>query len=753
MICRKRMRRGLWVHMTIVLLSLVACVTTGDKNRYPANAPEEVRNYPPGGRFLIWNIANPVAIKALQEKAEAEPPDAGAKELLTKIKTIQATMVVAFEKIDKPTGITKFEDYTVPQARFRAMLIVSRQSGNDFFAELRKAEPVFCLPGDDKERATCIVARYDEVHRSFGEVSRLKPPPDLNVIYTPVMEPTLGGNEFMLSRDGREGHSLANEEKFPLMHDFVNNSNKGNGSKDASMKRVRHIVKRLTLEALRDHADDVTKTLDVGAYISRNISMGLVSDYFGFYPPDFYTQVQWSQNTQQSFFHNPLNFEPLNKLALAAGQEMQAYITKMLMPELKREMEFSRPAYDTVTQMIQGHAQFEKGGVDPMARVMANTIGLLVGAGETTNLAVTRSLYNLLTRPDILPQAIAAAKKANSRTATAVDNQLFDHYVWEALRFQPINPWVERRAFHDYSVTPVKEVVNGTDVPGTPVPIAEGTRVLVAMQSGMMDSKKYKDPTKFDITRPLGDYMHVSIDYHRCLGDDVALVMVPEIIKQVLINLPGLRLQMAPDKEGKMVAVPPNDPKGSPFPETWKLEFDSKSAEIKGPSSHMEEARAYLFGELASLADAAEQVSVIRNYVTHHDDFNRVRNPLARLDFPQTLANSAAIDELEKKMVAKVSRLGAPEFCVNATAVETFRSAKDLQAFCSLPFDFRACYFLQRTAALKSPQHAFDHCAFRAEAKDAAPGVFAKLKTLADSNPTFAFLKYYDFSATKRHRE
>jgi cytochrome P450 len=172
-------------------------------------------------------------------------------------------------------------------------------------------------------------------------------------------------------------------------------------------------------------------------------------------------------------------------------------------------------------------------------------MGTLVGGVETTSQAVVQILDQLFKRPKILEQAIAAAKTD--------DNHLLYQYCWEALRFNPINPFVVRRCARDY------KIARGTLRSAT---IKAGSLVFVSTRSAMRDGRQVPAASQFCIDRPPYHYLHMGHGMHTCLGDQLSQVQIPEIVKRIL-KLPNVRPSSAMDF------------KGGPFPESYSIEFDS----------------------------------------------------------------------------------------------------------------------------------------------------------------------------------
>jgi cytochrome P450 len=155
-----------------------------------------------------------------------------------------------------------------------------------------------------------------------------------------------------------------------------------------------------------------------------------------------------------------------------------------------------------------------------------------------------QTLDQLLRRP----KELAGAREA----IEAGDDHLFYRYCWEALRFNPINPFVARICVEDY------RIASGT---WRNRKIKSGSVVLVCTRSAMKDGRELPRARKFKLDRPDHHYLHLGYGLHRCLGDHVSKVQVPEIIKSLLV-------------QKNLRRVSEIDMAGGPFPERFVIGFD-----------------------------------------------------------------------------------------------------------------------------------------------------------------------------------
>jgi cytochrome P450 len=175
--------------------------------------------------------------------------------------------------------------------------------------------------------------------------------------------------------------------------------------------------------------------------------------------------------------------------------------------------------------------------------VRRNINGLIVGAVDTTSKAVTHVVHELLRRPGALTQAREAAQ--------AGDIDAVHGYAWDALRFRPHGPVLERHCGKDTTLGH-----GGTR-------IRAGSTVLVSVLSGMFDPAAFPRPGDLRRGRPLDRYLHFSHGMHTCFGLGINRVQIPELVAG-LLRLPDLR--RAPGSEGRLVY-------DGPFPDRLVVAF------------------------------------------------------------------------------------------------------------------------------------------------------------------------------------
>lgn len=358
-------------------------------------------------------------------------------------------------------------------------------------------------------------------------------------LYGSKMDDCMGA--FMLGRDDTRYNLV---EK-PYMRQLMT---------PADFPRIKSQVVSLSHKAIAEGTQTATdpKTgksigrIEIVNKVARRVPILLTGTYGGFPGPDEASMFRWSRATQADFFKNIKAEPPVHADAIRAGHEMTAYLGGLI--QEKHALLTKNPgAEDTIlARMLKEGTNKVQGITDD--RMIILTAGLLIGAGETTQAAICKCLAELFSRPAELQGAIKAARENN--------DELLGRYVWEALRFRPGNSVLPRYAEKDYVLAK-----------GTPheTKIAKGSLVLAGTQSAMFDETFVKNPEQFRLDRPQSMYMILGYGWHRCLGDHISLIQVPQIIKALLLKK---NLRPAPGKDGQI------DLKGGPFPEQYILEYD-----------------------------------------------------------------------------------------------------------------------------------------------------------------------------------
>ncbi|MGK4585180.1 cytochrome P450 [Kitasatospora sp. HPMI-4] len=161
---------------------------------------------------------------------------------------------------------------------------------------------------------------------------------------------------------------------------------------------------------------------------------------------------------------------------------------------------------------------------DPAMRLtheeLAETAVLLLIAGhETTVNLITNGVLTLLRHPDRLEQLRR-------------EPDLLPAAVEELLRYEP--------PVHMRQRIPLADV----DIAGTTLP--KGTSVVLALASGNRDPKRFRDPDRFDPTRPDNQHLGFGSGIHLCYGAPLARVEARAALGALIPRLTGATLLQDP---------------------------------------------------------------------------------------------------------------------------------------------------------------------------------------------------------------
>ncbi len=312
----------------------------------------------------------------------------------------------------------------------------------------------------------------------------------------------------------------------------------------ADIPRIRTLVGQETNAAL----DRANGRIDAVPGLTRHVPIRVVESYFGLTGADPGKLAEWSYWNQYDAFHNHPWDIVADRAEVEANvtrckQELVSFIAMLLLKQQAAVLTML-PLDDTVVNRVM-KTHIETPGQYGLQWKGLNIGGLLIGTVETASQATAQALAQLMNRPRILASAQAAA--------TYDDPAVFDGYVWEALRFDPISPYLFRVAASPYTL--------GAGRPWQSE-IPAGTAVLPLVLAAMHDPVRFPDPETFDPNRiPLVNTFHFGYGLHECMGRYVGGVIIPEIVRQVLLR-PNLKV------------IEPLSFEGKPLPEKFVIGWD-----------------------------------------------------------------------------------------------------------------------------------------------------------------------------------
>jgi cytochrome P450 len=367
---------------------------------------------------------------------------------------------------------------------------------------------------------TAIVSRYEDV------VEVLSRDEDFEVVYEPRMVEITGGENFFLGMQDTPRYT-----------------------RDVSNMRIavrRNDVTDIIVPFASRKAGEIvgaaSGSIDVPQDLTLRVPAMLMDDYFGTPGPSEQKLIEWTTIMFWYLFIDLTSNASVISNAQAAARECRDYLDATI-----RDRKRAASDRDDVLNRCLAMQTAKLPGTSDLD-IRNNLIGLIIGAVPTTSKAAVQALDQLLDRP----QALEAAQRA----ARADDDRLMASYIFEALRFNPVNPLIYRRAARDAAIA------SGTLRART---VPKGTMVLAANLSAMFDPTKCDWPNAFRADRNADNYLLWGYGLHTCFGAHINQAMIPAILKP-LLKSPGLR--RAKGKQGLI------DMAGTPFPAHLVVEFD-----------------------------------------------------------------------------------------------------------------------------------------------------------------------------------
>ncbi len=368
---------------------------------------------------------------------------------------------------------------------------------------------------------TALVTRREDVTEVLTRDA------DFGVVYAPRMEMITGGENFFLGMQDTPRYTRdTSNMKLVVRRDDVP-----------------EIVVPLASAAAHTLVKAAGRQIDVPQMLTIPVAAELLDRYFGTPGPSMNEIADWTTTLFWYLFIDLAADPVLDAKARDVSARFRAWLDTLIA---------ERKAGGQDREDVLGRClKMQAGGAPGMADldIRNNLIGLLIGELPTTSAAANFALDELLDRPDALAGAQAAAR--------AGDDERLAAYIFEALRFRPLNPVIYRRALRD------THIADGT-LRARHVP--KGRMVMASNLSAMFDPLAVPDAGRFRIDRPWETYMLWGYGMHACFGAHLNRATLPAILKPLLAK-PGLR--RAAGAAGRI------DAGGTPFPVHFHLEFES----------------------------------------------------------------------------------------------------------------------------------------------------------------------------------
>lgn len=286
-----------------------------------------------------------------------------------------------------------------------------------------------------------------------------------------------------------------------------------------------------------------TGKIEVVSELSSIVPCQFSAEYLGVAGPSQSELFDWTSSMFAYLFY-PNNPPEVDQAALNNSVKTCAYLDQLIQ-QRKLEATQGKEKDDIIGRCLKLQASGTPGMSD--LDIRNNLIGIIIGLMPTTSKCAVLVIDYLLDHPDHLANA--------QRAALADDNETLRKTMLEAMRFNSFGAGVFRVANEDY-------VIASGSFRSKKIP--KGSKILVSLQSAMLDGRELDDPKSFRLDRPDYQYMHFGYGMHTCFGQYINMVQIPMIVK-ALLRLKNLR--RAPGDAGKVQYQ-------QAFPVSLQLEFD-----------------------------------------------------------------------------------------------------------------------------------------------------------------------------------
>lgn len=368
---------------------------------------------------------------------------------------------------------------------------------------------------------TVVVTRRADV---FDVLSR---DADFEVVYGPRMRKLTGGENFFLGMQPGSDY----ERDVSAMRLAV----RRNDVPEVIVPRAAALAEKLVTES--------GGRLDLPPGLTLQVPWDITDSYFGVGGPSAQVMQEWTTGLFHYLFGDLGADDETEKAAMTHAAALRRYLDEAI----ARRKAAPGDADDVLNRCVALQAADTPGMSD--LGIRNNLLGILIGAIPTISKASCLALDELLRRPEALARAQHAARTG--------DDGLVARCLWEALRFNPHNPVIYRRATRD-------AVIGRAGLRSTTV--RKGQMVFAANFSAMFDQRDIPAPDEFRTDRPWKTYIHWGSGMHTCFGDAINQAVIPAILKPLLARE---NLHRAPGKIGQI------DTGGTAFPRHFVVEFDA----------------------------------------------------------------------------------------------------------------------------------------------------------------------------------
>lgn len=299
---------------------------------------------------------------------------------------------------------------------------------------------------------------------------------------------------------------------------------------------------------------DEQMEIDLVGDISRRVPARIIDSYFGISGLEFGSLCERSKSLQPNLLLSPDVDDEAQESVLQkiteTCTEIRTYVDNLI-ADRYRKLEANPDLNDKLSQFLK--ESFPASISEDGKALVYDVVKALTAGIETVNVAVVNVINEILNRPEIHKEATKAANANNDR--------LLFTCCREALRLNPVNPYIYLIAESDY------RIAAGTWHSKW---VTAGTTIIVSMRSASRDGRNIPAPDAFCIDRSSSHYLQPGLGFPPNVLAAVLEKEAVEIIK-CLLRLPDLQAVSQVNYHHGF-----NPDNVSAFPESYYLTFEPR---------------------------------------------------------------------------------------------------------------------------------------------------------------------------------
>jgi len=353
------------------------------------------------------------------------------------------------------------------------------------FSLLRNVAPILVF----KPKRIALITRYDDVKEVFRADDAFP------VAYAGRLKKVTGPTPFIFGME--DGPDYRRD------HDALRSVIRYDDIDTLLAPRTKVIAERLVAEA--------GGRIDSVAFF-RQVTYEVMVDYFGVPAND--DLKLWATRLFQYMCYVGDNPE-LDKEADEYGEALRALVRQAMQARKDPQRTLGEYPDDVLGRCLKAQA------AEPVAfsddKICAAIVGFILAGLPQPPTVMPKALEQLLRRSKMLADAQVAARNGDEDTVR--------RYIFEAMRFDPLAPFVPR--------TTKKQHVLAAGTPRAKK-IEVGTHVIVAFASAMMDDRRVPNPRSFNPNRSPSDYMLFGYGLHECFAKRINERLLPLMLMPLL---------------------------------------------------------------------------------------------------------------------------------------------------------------------------------------------------------------------------